>query len=61
MVASGLPKPNEGRHVVEVCNMALDLQAHAANFKIRHLPGVSLRLRVGIHTGPCAAGEWLGY
>jgi len=25
MVVSGLPKPNEGRHIVEICNMALDL------------------------------------
>jgi len=24
MVVSGLPKPNEGRHIVEVCNMVLD-------------------------------------
>jgi len=24
MVVSGLPKPNEGRHIVEICSMALD-------------------------------------
>jgi len=25
VVVSGLPKPNEGRHIAEICNMALDL------------------------------------
>ena len=24
--------------------------------QIRHKPGLSLRIRIGIHTGPCAAG-----
>jgi len=23
MVVSGLPKPNEGRHIAEICSMAL--------------------------------------
>ena len=56
MVVSGLPRPNEGRHIVEICNMALDLLARADEFKIRHMPKASLRLRIGVHTGPCAAG-----
>ena len=56
MVVSGLPRPNEGRHIVEICNMALDLLARADEFKIRHMPEAPLRLRIGVHTGPCAAG-----
>jgi len=56
MVVSGLPKPNEGRHIVEICNMALDLLDEVSRFKIRHRPNENLRLRIGIHTGPCAAG-----
>ena len=56
MVVSGLPKLNEGRHIVEVCNMALDLLDEVSRFKIRHRPEENLRLRIGLHTGPCAAG-----
>lgn len=57
MVVSGLPKTNEGRHIVEICNMALRLMDEASRFKIRHRPTSQLTLRIGIHTGPCAAGE----
>jgi len=58
MVVSGLPKPNEGRHIVEICNMALDLVNQVSRFTIRHRPRETLKLRIGIHTGPCAAGMW---
>jgi len=57
MVVSGLPKPNEGRHIVEICSMALDLLDQVSRFTIRHRPDETLKLRIGIHTGPCAAGK----
>jgi len=57
MVVSGLPKPNAGRHIVEICNMALDLLYQVFRFTIRHRPDETLKLRIGIHTGPCAAGQ----
>jgi len=57
MVVSGLPKPNEGRHIVEICSMALDLLDEVSRFTIRHRPNDTLKLRIGIHTGPCAAGR----
>ena len=57
MVVSGLPKPNEGRHIAEISNMALQLLEEVSNFKIRHRPNQKLMLRIGIHTGPCAAGK----
>jgi len=57
MVVSGLPKPNEGRHIVEICIMALDLLDQVSRFTIRHRPDETLKLRIGIHTGPCAAGD----
>jgi len=57
VVVSGLPKPNEGRHIVEICNMALDLLDQVSRFTIRHRPDEMLKLRIGIHTGPCAAGQ----
>ena len=57
MVASGLPTPNGDRHVAEIANMAIDLlSAVHTNFKIRHRPGETLSLRIGLHSGPCAAG-----
>ena len=56
MVVSGLPVQNGGRHIMEICNMALDLLSEASVFKIRHKPESILRVRIGIHTGPCAAG-----
>ena len=57
MVVSGLPKPNAGRHIAEICNMALGLLREICFFTIRHRPNDSLKLRIGIHTGPCAAGQ----
>uniref|UniRef100_UPI00358E5B26 guanylyl cyclase C-like isoform X2 n=1 Tax=Myxine glutinosa TaxID=7769 RepID=UPI00358E5B26 len=56
MVVSGLPKRNGQQHAAEVANTALDILAFVGNFHIPHLPGVPLWLRVGIHTGCCAAG-----
>jgi len=92
MVVSGLPKPNDGRHIVEICSMecrlafsvklmsiiithsfvqlfsvaeicsmALDLLEQVSRFKIHHLADETIKLRIGIHTGPCAAGVCLSY
>ncbi|KAL3311698.1 Retinal guanylyl cyclase 2 [Cichlidogyrus casuarinus] len=36
--------------------MALDLLSKCGTFVIRHMPEVPLRLRIGLHTGPCVAG-----
>jgi len=57
MVVSGLPQPNAGRHIYEICSMALDLLDLVSRFKIRHRPNEMLKLRIGIHRGPCAAGR----
>jgi len=57
MVVSGLPQPNAGRHIVEICSMALDLLDQVSRFTICHRPDETLKLRIGIHTGPCAAGQ----
>ena len=95
MVVSGLPKPNAGRHVVEICSviyllkknvikdiikkyftypdvicnvyfnavveicsMALDLLNQVSRFTIRHRPEETIKLRIGIHSGPCASGAY---
>ena len=57
MVVSGLPVKNQGRHVAEIADMALDLLQAVSKFPIHHRPEESLHLRIGMHTGPCAAGE----
>ncbi|XP_076096196.1 retinal guanylyl cyclase 2-like isoform X2 [Mytilus galloprovincialis] len=56
MVASGLPIPNGNRHAGEIGTMALDLLSQCGKFTIRHMPEVPLRLRIGLHSGPCVAG-----
>ncbi|KAK2183423.1 hypothetical protein NP493_312g01007 [Ridgeia piscesae] len=56
MVVSGVPLRNGNRHVVEIATMALDILESTEDFVIPHLPGRQLVLRIGFHTGPCAAG-----
>ena len=42
-----------------MCSMALDLLGQVSRFTIRHRPEETLKLRIGIYTGPCAAGTTL--
>uniref|UniRef100_A0A3B3XLE2 Guanylate cyclase n=1 Tax=Poecilia mexicana TaxID=48701 RepID=A0A3B3XLE2_9TELE len=56
MVASGLPKRNGDSHAVDIAHMALDLLSFVGTFELQHLPGIPLWIRIGVHSGPCAAG-----
>ncbi|XP_042146026.1 atrial natriuretic peptide receptor 1 isoform X2 [Ixodes scapularis] len=56
MVVSGLPDRNGHNHAREVARMALSLLRAVRNFRIRHRPDDTLKLRIGMHTGPCCAG-----
>ncbi|KAJ8387578.1 hypothetical protein AAFF_G00152740 [Aldrovandia affinis] len=56
MVASGLPRRNGNRHAVDISCMALDILAFVGTFQLRHLPGLPVWIRIGVHSGPCAAG-----
>ncbi|XP_077865373.1 atrial natriuretic peptide receptor 1-like [Saccoglossus kowalevskii] len=56
MVVSGLPVRNGSRHAREVARMSLALLQAVDNFKIRHRPNEKLKLRIGIHSGPCVSG-----
>ncbi|XP_064642762.1 uncharacterized protein LOC135497034 [Lineus longissimus] len=56
MVVSGVPRRNGRRHVFQICTMALDLLHHINHIDIPHLPGTKMRLRAGVHSGPCVAG-----
>lgn len=55
-VVSGLPIRNSDKHAGEIASMALHLLKEICNFTIAHRPGESLKLRIGIHSGPCVAG-----
>uniref|UniRef100_A0A1I8GAT2 Guanylate cyclase n=1 Tax=Macrostomum lignano TaxID=282301 RepID=A0A1I8GAT2_9PLAT len=56
MVVSGLPERNGNRHAGEISRMALSFLNNIYSFEIRHMPGVQLKLRIGIHSGPVCAG-----
>lgn len=56
MVVSGLPDLNGDRHAENIAKMSIILLNAIQNFKIHHRPDESLLLRIGIHSGPCAAG-----
>lgn len=55
MVVSGLPS-RVPDHAEQIATMALDLLHESGRFRIKHLPGVPLQLRIGLHSGPCCAG-----
>lgn len=57
MVASGLPLRNGDKHAGQIATMALNLLKECANFRIRHRPEKTLKVRIGIHTGPVVAGK----
>ncbi|KAF8795122.1 Atrial natriuretic peptide receptor 1 like protein [Argiope bruennichi] len=56
MVASGLPVRNGNEHAREIARLALKLLSAITDFKIRHKPNRKLKIRIGLHSGPCVAG-----
>ncbi|XP_074647349.1 speract receptor-like [Tubulanus polymorphus] len=56
MVVSGLPARNGITHAGEIASLSLHLLSTIKKFKIRHRPNDIIRLRIGIHSGPCVAG-----
>ncbi|CAL8241074.1 unnamed protein product [Merluccius merluccius] len=56
MVASGVPNRNETRHAAEVSNMSLDILHSIGAFKIKHMPEIKVKIRIGLHSGPVVAG-----
>ncbi|XP_048400881.2 retinal guanylyl cyclase 2-like isoform X3 [Stegostoma tigrinum] len=56
MVVSGLPTRNGNRHAAEIANMSLDILSAVGTFKMRHMPDVPVRIRIGLHSGPSVAG-----
>ncbi|XP_052825405.1 atrial natriuretic peptide receptor 1 [Octopus bimaculoides] len=56
MVASGLPIRNGKKHAGEIGRMSLQLLQKVSTFVVKHRPKEVLKLRIGIHSGPCVAG-----
>ncbi|XP_078268015.1 retinal guanylyl cyclase 2-like [Rhinoraja longicauda] len=56
MVVSGIPKQNGNRHAAEIANMSLDILSAVGTFKMRHMPDVPVRIRIGLHSGSSVAG-----
>ena len=56
MVVSGLPLQNGDNHAREIARMSLNILQKVGKFKIRHRPEEQLKIRIGLHTGPCVAG-----
>ncbi|KAI1898783.1 hypothetical protein AGOR_G00075920 [Albula goreensis] len=56
MVASGVPNRNGNRHAAEVANMSLDILHCIGAFKMRHMPDVKVKIRIGLHSGTVVAG-----
>ncbi len=55
VVCSGIPTRNGEKHAREIAYMALALLQSVMDFSIPHIPTEHLKLRIGLHTGPCVA------
>ena len=49
-IVSGIPEKNTN-HVGEIANFSKKLMISMNNLKVRDLPEVSLKIRIGIYTG----------
>lgn len=56
MVVSGLPIRNGDQHAGQIASMSLELLNVVKHHTIPHRPQETLKLRIGIHTGPVVAG-----
>ncbi|KAI8907621.1 adenylate and guanylate cyclase catalytic domain-containing protein [Powellomyces hirtus] len=56
MVVSGCPKPNGDLHAGEIARMALHLVSAVKDITFKGQPDLRIKIRVGICTGPLAAG-----
>ena len=55
-VASGVPIRNGRRHALEIVKMALNLLHSCTDLKVPNMEDRNLKIRIGIHSGPCVAG-----
>ncbi|KAI9142529.1 adenylate and guanylate cyclase catalytic domain-containing protein [Paraphysoderma sedebokerense] len=55
MVVSGIPNETPN-HAVEIAKLSVHLMKVISTLIVRHCPDIKLRMRIGIHSGPCVAG-----
>ena len=48
---SGLPIANGDCHAGEIASMSLHVLSAMKNFKMKHMPEETLKLRIGLHSG----------
>uniref|UniRef100_A0A8C9SDS6 Guanylate cyclase n=1 Tax=Scleropages formosus TaxID=113540 RepID=A0A8C9SDS6_SCLFO len=56
MVVSGLPIRNGDDHAREIARMSLAVLRAMERFENKHVPNQKLKVRIGLHSGPCVAG-----
>ncbi|KAI1717677.1 adenylate and guanylate cyclase catalytic domain-containing protein [Ditylenchus destructor] len=56
LCVSGLPHRNANEHARHIANMSLGFIKSLDDVIIPHMPNEQIRLRIGLHTGPCVAG-----
>ena len=56
MVVSGLPIRTTDKHAAEIASFALHLLNAIQKFETPYKPFEKIKLRIGIHSGPCVAG-----
>ncbi|MFH4979757.1 hypothetical protein AB6A40_006466 [Gnathostoma spinigerum] len=56
MVVSGLPEENGLKHLYQIGTISLEIMQFVKNFQIPHKKDKKLKIRLGFHSGPVAAG-----
>uniref|UniRef100_A0A667WBD9 Guanylate cyclase domain-containing protein n=1 Tax=Myripristis murdjan TaxID=586833 RepID=A0A667WBD9_9TELE len=56
MVVSGLPIRNGDDHAKEIARMSLAILEGLRQYQCPHVPHQQLKIRIGLHSGPCVAG-----
>ncbi|CAD5116607.1 DgyrCDS5480 [Dimorphilus gyrociliatus] len=56
MLVSGLPIRNGDKHAEVMGRLSIHLINVLDGFVIRHRPSLKIKIRIGLHSGPCVAG-----
>uniref|UniRef100_A0A0N4ZBT9 Guanylate cyclase n=1 Tax=Parastrongyloides trichosuri TaxID=131310 RepID=A0A0N4ZBT9_PARTI len=56
MVVSGIPEENGTRHLANLADVSLEIMSFLHGYRIPHRKNEKLRIRLGLHCGPTAAG-----
>ncbi|TMS37583.1 hypothetical protein L596_004484 [Steinernema carpocapsae] len=56
MVVSGIPEENGLRHLMHMSDVAIEIMKFLITYEIPHRKSQRMRIRLGLHTGPVAAG-----